>query len=76
MNNILRDTLMLVTISLLTVTVKAQTNATTITDGGYYRMYVPKSQVKLYSNNGYLQRDQATSGDNTDVFKFTASGDN
>lgn len=76
MNNILRDTLMLVTISLLTVTVKAQTNATTITDGGYYRMYVPKSQVKLYSNNGYLQRDQATSGDNTDVFKFSASGDN
>lgn len=51
----------------------AQTNATSITDGGYYRMYVPKSSVSLYANGNYLQKTQAAEGDNTDVFQFNAS---
>lgn len=51
----------------------AQTNATSITDGGYYRMYVPKSSVSLYANGNYLQKTQAAEGDNTDVFQFNES---
>ena len=51
----------------------AQTNATSITDGGYYRMYVPKLSVSLYANGNYLQKTQAAEGDNTDVFQFNAS---
>ena len=54
--------------------VKAQTNTTAIVDGGYYRMYVPAVSLVLYNNSGYLQKTQATAGDNSDVFQLNVSG--
>lgn len=42
-------------------------------ENGLYRMYAPNSNVNLYANGNYLQKDQATEGDNTDVFNVTSN---
>ena len=56
----------------------AQTNATSITDDGYYRMYSPAKSVNLYAdatNNG-ISINQTATGDNTDVYLLTLSNSN
>ncbi|MBQ7472337.1 MAG: hypothetical protein IJS97_07945 [Prevotella sp.] len=54
----------------------AQSNATSITSGGYYRICAAKENKVLYSNEvnktGYLINSQANSADDTDVFRFNA----
>lgn len=56
----------------------AQTNATSITSGGYYRLYSAAKSKTLYAdatNNG-VSINQPTAGDNTDVYQLTGSSDN
>ena len=56
----------------------AQTNATSITDGGYYRIYSPAKSKYLYadnSNNG-LSINEPAASNNTGVFQFTVSNGN
>lgn len=70
--------LSLLTVALLPMTVEAQTNATNITSGGYYRLYSPAKTKTLYAdatNNG-VSVNQPVSGDNTEVYQLTGSSDN
>ena len=70
--------LSLLTVALLPMTVAAQTNATSITSGGYYRMYSPAKGENLYAdatNNG-ISIKQSAVGDNTDVYQFAAANGN
>lgn len=56
----------------------AQTNATEIKSGGFYRLYSAEKGKTLYAddtNNG-VSINQPKEGDNTDVFQFTASNGN
>ena len=56
----------------------AQTNATEIKTGGFYRLYSAERGKTLYAddtNNG-VSINQPKEGDNTDVFQFTASNGN
>ena len=56
----------------------AQTNATSITSGGYYRLYSAAKSKTLYAdatNNG-VSINQPTAGDNTDVYQLKGSSDN
>lgn len=56
----------------------AQTNATSITSGGYYRLYSAAKSKTLYAdaaNNG-VSINQPATGDNTDVYQLTSSDDN
>ena len=73
---------LLITLALLmtwgTGSAWAQTNATSITSGGYYRLYSAAKSKTLYAdatNNG-VSINQPTAGDNTDVYQLTGSSDN